>query len=86
MVRDREDAKWEVRYLQSKVSRNQVICWSVYITVATIKQILNDDKVFDKPQIYNWNYHQEIPYVSIQELWDKANLNPDEYRLINNLN
>jgi len=31
-------------------------------------------------------YHKEIPYVSIQELWDKANLNPDEYRLINNLN
>ena len=83
LVRDREDAKWEVRYLQSKVSRNQVICWSVCITVATIKQILNDDKVFDKSQICNWNYHQEIPYVSIQELWDKANLNPDEYRLIN---
>lgn len=86
LVRDSENQEWKVRFLQSKVNQNKVICWSIDIVITRIKQILNDEKRFTKNDIWLWNYHKEIPYVSIQELWDKAKLNPDEYQLINNLN
>lgn len=85
LVRDNEYQEWYVRYLQSKINKNTVICWKNEANVETIKQMINSEKIVLRKDIFLWNYHKEIPYVSIQELWDKANLNPKEYRLINNL-
>ena len=86
LVRNNENQEWKVRFLQSVITKNKVICWSLDLHVEDIEMILDYDAEIKKDDLSVWNYHKEIPYVSIQELWDKANLNPDEYRLINNLN
>lgn len=86
LVRDNEYQEWKVRFLQSVITKEKVISWTVNVDVDEIKDILNDRECISNFDVSTWNYHKEIPYVSIQELWDKANLNPDEYRLINNLN
>ena len=86
LVRNNENQEWKVRFLQSVITKNKVICWSLDLHVEDIEMILDYDAEIKKDDLSVWNYHKEIPYVSIQELWDKANLNPDEYQLINNLN